>query len=287
MNNKNYPMKFAHRGLMQYAPENTLGAFKAAVEKGCEGIELDIHISKDGEPVVVHDSWLGRLTDGAVSLWIRDLTAAELAKIDLPYAGHLLPHEAPVPYPSDEGSIPHYSAEQIAKMRAEDKRTAHIMTFEEFDRWFETVKEDVTVEVEFCDRGLMDRMYEILSKSKNCSRYILFSGNRQTNDEIQSVICERGKPEGLRLGANIRWVTKETMDFVNGADLYEVGLNDKHFTAADVEMLAEKGIKVFSNLGDYPEWWEEMQSLGIAGFKTNYAEAYTEWLGEYEKKSKN
>lgn len=281
--NKQKPLKFAHRGMAQYAPENTLGAFKAAIEHGCEGIEIDIHLSKDGIPVVVHDSWLGRLTDGADSSWINDLTVEELKKTDLPYAGHLLPHNAPVPYPSDEGSVPHYRAEEIAKFRAEDKRNAHIMTFEEFDKWFETVKEDITVEVEFCEIGLIESMYEILIRSKNCGRYILFSGNKDRNNEIQSFLREKGKPEGLRLGANIRYINEETMAFVNSADLYEVGLNDGKFTAEDVKMLEEKGIKVFSNLGDYPEWWEEMQKNGVYAFKTNYAEAYTEWLKEYEK----
>ncbi len=282
MNGKNKPLKFAHRGLAQYAPENTLGAFKAAIEHGCEGIEIDIHLSKDKIPVVVHDNWLGRLTDGAISSWIRELTADELMKIDLPYAGHLLRHEAPVPYPEDEGSVAHYSAQEIAKMRAEDKRVAHIMTFADFDKWFESVKEDVTVEIEFCETGLMESMYEILARSKNCSRYILFSGNRKTNDEIQSAMREKGKPDGLRLGANIRRINEETMEFVNSADLYEVGLNDGLFTKEDVEMLEKKGIKVFSNLGDYPEWWAEMQKNGVTAFKTNYAEAYTEWLKENE-----
>ena len=40
--------RFAHRGLVQAAPENTLPAFEAAVAMGCEGIELDIRLSKDG-----------------------------------------------------------------------------------------------------------------------------------------------------------------------------------------------------------------------------------------------
>jgi len=60
--------------------------------------------------------------------------------------------------------------------------------------------------------------------------------------------------------------------------LYEVGLNDKWFTKEDVEKLSSLGVKVFSNLGDYPEWWSEIQTLGITAFKTNYAEAYTKWF---------
>lgn len=276
------PLRFAHRGLTQYAPENTLGAFKAAIEHGCEGIELDVHMSKDNVPVVVHDNALFRLSDGAVSAWVNDLTVKELKETDLPYAGHLLPFNPPSPYPDDEGSVAHYKADEIKKMRAEDKRVAHMMTFEEFDKWFEAENPDVTVEIEICEGGLAESVYEIVSKSANISKYILFSSSMSTNEEIQEVVRRRGKPLGLRLGANIKWLNDETEKFVNSSDLYEVGLNDGKFTREDVEKLRKKGIVVFSNLGDYPEWWEEMQTLGIYAFKTNYAEAYAEWLEKRE-----
>ena len=50
------------------------------------------------------------------------------------------------------------------------------------------------------------------------------------------------------------------------------------FSLADcLGVLAEMGVKVFSNLGDYPEWWSVLQEIGAVAFKTNYAEAYTDW----------
>lgn len=269
--------RYAHRGLVQYAPENTLGAFEAAVDFGCEGIELDIRLSKDGVPVVVHDDHLFRMTDGAVSESVSELTLKELKDADIIYAGHLLPYDPPVPYSENRGSTAHFKAEKIAELRAKDKRVAHLMTFEELDRWFAGVKKDITIEVEFCTGGLAEPVYDILSRSSNCGRYILFSGNRSDNDELQTLMRKKGKPAGLRLGANIRRLTEETKEFVNSADLYEVGLNDFWFTAEDSRYLAERGIKVFSNLGDYPEWWSAMPSLGVTAFKTNYAEAYTDW----------
>ncbi len=279
MSGKCFPMRFAHRGLAQAAPENTLGAFQAAIELGCEGIELDIHMSKDGDPIVVHDNTLTRLSDGVVNKRIGELTTEELLKVDLPYAGHLLPYNPPVPYSENMASVAHYTDEEIEKQRAEDKRIAHLMTFEQFDKWFETVDSDVIIEIEFCEVGLMPRMHEILSRSKNCSRYIIFSGERDRNDEIQSVLKEKGKPEGLRVGANIRWINEETLDFLNSdPDLYEVGLNDMKFDLDDVKLLTDRGIKIFSNLGDYPEWWEAMPGLDVVAFKTNYAGAYTDWL---------
>ncbi len=55
---------FAHRGASKQCPENTLSAYKRAVEIGAGGIEIDIQLSKDGIPVVIHDRTLKRTTSG-------------------------------------------------------------------------------------------------------------------------------------------------------------------------------------------------------------------------------
>lgn len=54
MNSKR-PLIFAHRGDSAHAPENTLQAFEQAIQKGCDGIELDVWCCATGEPVVIHD----------------------------------------------------------------------------------------------------------------------------------------------------------------------------------------------------------------------------------------
>ena len=51
-----------HRGAMGEYPENTLGSIEWALKKGCDGVEIDIHLSLDGEIVVIHDSTLMRTT---------------------------------------------------------------------------------------------------------------------------------------------------------------------------------------------------------------------------------
>lgn len=69
----------AHRGWSGKYPENTMLAFRKAVEAGCDGIELDVHLSKDGEVMIIHDEALKRTSgmNGAVSEWTR----SELEKI--------------------------------------------------------------------------------------------------------------------------------------------------------------------------------------------------------------
>ena len=58
------PFVWGHRGASAVAPENTLAAFFVAQEDGADGLELDIHLSRDGVPVVIHDETVDRTTDG-------------------------------------------------------------------------------------------------------------------------------------------------------------------------------------------------------------------------------
>ena len=50
------PLIIGHRGASAHAPENTLAAFKMALDAGADGIEFDVQLSKDGVPVVIHDA---------------------------------------------------------------------------------------------------------------------------------------------------------------------------------------------------------------------------------------
>ncbi|MGB8956324.1 MAG: glycerophosphodiester phosphodiesterase [Tumebacillaceae bacterium] len=58
------PKNLAHRGASAAAPENTMAAFRLAEQMGADGIELDVHLTRDGVPVVIHDEWLDRTTSG-------------------------------------------------------------------------------------------------------------------------------------------------------------------------------------------------------------------------------
>jgi glycerophosphoryl diester phosphodiesterase len=74
------PVIFAHRGASGYAPENTMAAFKKGIEMGAKGIELDVHLTKDGQIVVCHDENIKRTSNGEGL--IMDMTLEELKKFD-------------------------------------------------------------------------------------------------------------------------------------------------------------------------------------------------------------
>lgn len=65
--------------------------------------------------------------------------------------------------------------------------------------------------------------------------------------------------------------------------LYEIGLNAEAFGKNQVDYLKERGILVYSNLGDTPSWWKQMQTIKPAGCKTNCLTAYRQWLDKVEK----
>jgi len=87
----------AHRGASAYRPENTLEAFSLAVEQKADGIELDVHLTKDGHVVVAHDARLERVSDGAGR--IRDHTLSELKALRF---HKLFPDQPPCRVPTIE-----------------------------------------------------------------------------------------------------------------------------------------------------------------------------------------
>src|SRR5213593_2718322 len=88
-------MVIAHRGASSYAPENTLAAFDLAIEMGVSHIELDVHTTRDGHVVVIHDDTADRTTNGSgpvTSHSLAELTALDAgAWFDRRFVGQRIP----------------------------------------------------------------------------------------------------------------------------------------------------------------------------------------------------
>lgn len=82
------PANVAHRGASANAPENTLAAFRAAAARGADLFELDVQLTKDGKPVIIHDTTLARTTNvekvfPSKKPWrVRDFTLAQIRRLD-------------------------------------------------------------------------------------------------------------------------------------------------------------------------------------------------------------
>jgi glycerophosphoryl diester phosphodiesterase len=89
------PLNIAHRGASGHAPQNTMAAFLLAAEMGADGIELDVHLSADGELVVIHNHTVDETTDGhgpVSALSLADLQQLDAGSwFDPRYAGERIP----------------------------------------------------------------------------------------------------------------------------------------------------------------------------------------------------
>jgi glycerophosphoryl diester phosphodiesterase len=74
------PIILAHRGDSAHAPENTLPSFQQALQKGADGVELDVNLTADGHVIVIHDSTVDRTTEGKGR--VDSLTLEAIQKLD-------------------------------------------------------------------------------------------------------------------------------------------------------------------------------------------------------------
>src|SRR5215471_15400951 len=74
------PYVIGHRGAMGHAPENTFASFRKGFELGAPLLELDVHLSADGQLVVIHDETVDRTTNGSGR--VADMSTAEIRRLD-------------------------------------------------------------------------------------------------------------------------------------------------------------------------------------------------------------
>jgi glycerophosphoryl diester phosphodiesterase len=119
---------FGHRGGAKLAPENTLEAFERGLSFNSDGIECDVHLSRDGVPVVIHDRTLERTTNAVGPVAAR--TADELARVD---AGYHFGVDGAYPFRGQGVGVPRLedvlrrfpAARVIIEMKAGDPALAH------------------------------------------------------------------------------------------------------------------------------------------------------------------
>ncbi|SDM79834.1 glycerophosphoryl diester phosphodiesterase [Fictibacillus solisalsi] len=71
---------YGHRGASKVCPENTMAAYIKALQLGAEGLEIDVHLTKDGIPVVIHDETVKRTTSGKG--YVKNFSLAEIKQLD-------------------------------------------------------------------------------------------------------------------------------------------------------------------------------------------------------------
>jgi glycerophosphoryl diester phosphodiesterase len=227
----------AHRGFSGEAPENTLPAFKKAIEVGSDMIELDVRFSKDGKIVVIHDDTLDRTTNGRGK--VSDYTLKELKELD---AGSWF--------------APQFSGEQIPTLKevlelAKGKIPMNI-----------EIKDDSPGQYKITD--LADRALQEVKKAGMVGEVIFSSFYPSSLQRIK----ERDPRIWVALLYHREW---NSLREVTGGRVFSV-LNLRHsfLTREKIRRIHQEGMKVNTYTVNSEEEMEQFIGWGIDGIITNH-----------------
>src|SRR5438552_492700 len=233
------PLVIAHRGDSAHRPENTLASFAAALEVGAAIVECDVHMTRDGEVVVIHDATVDRTTDGhgAVKQMslpeLRRLSAGFPSRFGSAYAGERVPtlgevlgllreraqamiEIKPEAVTDDaEGGIEAHVVEEVRKARME-KEVALIS----FDR--RALMRCRTLAPEILRGHLFDRGKpgDMLAGAREVASELVMPEKRLLSDELR----DRAREAGVKVAT---WVVDDIEELrrLMRFELYGVGSN--------------------------------------------------------------
>lgn len=226
---------YAHRGFSARYPENTMVAFEKAIEVGCEGIEFDVHFSKDGELVIIHDEDVKR-TSNQTGL-VKDLTYDELKEID------------------------------FSNRFFDEVGFQRIPTLREY---LELVKgKDIITNIElktgiFEYHGIEQAVYDLLREYDLCDQVVISSFNHYSVQRMKEI------DSGIKCG-----FLSETWILDAGKYVHENGIECFHpiwrmLTDEVMESLRKYDVKVNTWTVNEESEIEEMMRLNVDGIISNY-----------------
>lgn len=241
---------FAHRGYSGVYPENTMLAFREAHATGCGAIELDCHLTADGEIVIIHDELLDRTTNMSGPVGLHTLEQLQTANAAI----------------NAEGDHPFQA----------------IPTFEEYCEWVSGTEllTNVEIKTDFVPYpNIEEKIWETVSRHHLEDR-VLFSCFNHLSLRVMHDLA----PEAP-LGALV-WEQGGARAFL--ADYCtRHGFTAWHPSASLVtpDIVAEchaAGIEINVWTIDDVETFERMYEMGVDGIITDYPEAALQWLARLE-----
>ncbi len=185
-----FPLNIAHRGARSLAPENTMAAFQIAVDRcGADMIEFDVHLSKDGVPIIIHDDDLVRTTNATQVFpdrapWlVADFTAAELLRLD---AGSWFVEKDPFGQ-IKAGAVPEADLAEFKSGRV------RLPTLHQVLAW--AARKGVRLNLEIKDfpvfyPGILEKVVKEIRQAKLEQNVIISSFNHQALVDLQTVAPE-------------------------------------------------------------------------------------------------
>lgn len=244
------PLIIAHRGASALAPENTLAAFRRAIDDGAEGVEFDVRLSKNGAVVVFHDATLRRLTNRTNP--VSSLTVEELQTIDV---GSWFHRRRQANHPNED-----FSAERIRTLRE---------TLD-FLKDFEGL---IYIELK-CRAAETERLAkavgEIISGSPLLPQIIVKSFRLEAIPGIRRA-CPEVKTAAL-FAPKIMTILRKEKRLVEVAGELGADMLSVHFSLATrklMEKAEKRGLPVTIWTADNPRWVKRAFDLGLFAVITN------------------
>lgn len=230
------PLVIAHRGASGEAPENTLAAFQLALEQGCDAIELDIHLSADGQLIVCHDDDIRRTTSGEGL--IGKMTADELKQFD---AGIKF-HET-------------YAGETIPLL----------------DEVFDLVPDHIVINVEIKNipmyySGIENKLLELLVKRQRLNSVVVSSFDHRHIEKLKRMNSD--VQVGLLYHARLAHHRKYAESLA--VPIYSLHPNFETLDEADVHDANEHGLNIYPFTVNREEDMKKLIEWGISGLITDY-----------------
>jgi glycerophosphoryl diester phosphodiesterase len=245
---------FGHRGASQDRPENTLAAFALALEQGAEGIELDVALSSDGVPVVMHDSRVDRTTDGTAD--VASLTLEQLRTLN---AGG----GEPVPTLAEVLALAEGRAEVNIEIKAADAARPVLEVVSRFDdlAWFASSFHWSALE-------------EVRRLAPSARIYPLTFG-AGTIDDMRAIVIASGvySAEDMSVELERFWGSVKSLDdavaFAEQVDAAGLSIWDTRLGAEHVERLHSAGLEVWVWTVNDPSRIAELLRMGIDAICTD------------------
>ena len=233
-------IRIAHRGASGIAPENTIAAFKKAIEIGVDAVELDLHGTADGEVVVIHDASLDRTTNGHGPINQATLETVKRADAGAWFASEF----AGEPVPTLAEALECITEKTVAVLEIKDPLIA----------------EAVVVKVR---------------ETQTLNLTVIISFHTTVLETVRTL--EPRIPTGWLIGSHNSHVPPEQLCQQLG-ELGSSLLNVNHqlITAEFAYEVRRRGIALWCWTVDDVVRMREMKAFGVQGITSNYPERFTE-----------
>ncbi|WP_151736430.1 glycerophosphodiester phosphodiesterase ['Paenibacillus yunnanensis' Narsing Rao et al. 2020] len=242
----------AHRGASGYAPENTMPAFELALGMKADSVELDIHLTKDGIPVVIHDDTVNRTTNGKG--YVKNMTLQQIEQLD---AGSWFNEAYPMFARESYAGVRIPTLEQVFETFGKELHYVLEIKAPKPDRNIESIINDLIIEYDLED--------EVAIHSFSASSLRKF---HKLNPDIPLY--------------QLIWydytAARVSDSFLADVKTYAVGIgpNFQSISATYVAQVRKAGLKVIPYTVNYQVNMDKAYLWGVDGVYTNYPDRFLE-----------